>query len=154
MVFSATGHEFTGMDVCGRGRLCVLDKDRDDRTRVTAVDVAGRRQIWRVAGPAGAGSISSLGGTTLVGGGGTTVLFDAGGRSLFRTPAAHVDWLTPDRLLVMPALAAGTVMTVRIADRELTRLGDVPQHTGVCVHTTDRLACPTGTDLRVFRLTG
>ncbi|WP_433296991.1 PQQ-binding-like beta-propeller repeat protein [Actinoplanes sp. CA-030573] len=150
----ATGAGLVSFDVCGNERLCVLDQASDGRTTVAAIDRATGRTLWRVAGPPGPAGLSARGDHVLVSGGGTTVLYDAAGAEVVRTPDAEVGWLTPGTLVMYPALAPGTVTTFRVGDRRLTRLGEVPTRNGRCVHTSDRLICPTATDLRVWTLTG
>ncbi|GAA0458138.1 hypothetical protein Ade02nite_07400 [Paractinoplanes deccanensis] len=139
-----------GMTACGDDRLCVLD----DKPQVTAVDLASSIKLWQSPAPESAATISAIGDSTLVTGRGPAVVLDGGGQPAFRSPDANVDWLDEDTVLVTPRLTAGTVMTVRISDRRLTRLGDIPAPSGACVHTTDRLACPTTTHLRLWSLTG
>ncbi|XVU24313.1 PQQ-binding-like beta-propeller repeat protein [Actinoplanes sp. CA-054009] len=141
---------FVGMTACGEQRLCILD----DRPQVTAIDLVSRAQLWQSPGPQSAGIISAIGDSTLVTGGGPAVVLDGGGQPAFRAPDANVDRLDEDTVLVTPRLTAGTVMTVDIPDRRITRLGEVPAQIGNCVHTTDRLACPTKDSLRLWSLTG
>jgi hypothetical protein len=147
------GHALGGLDVCGPGRVCVLDQ-KDGGTSVSAVDVRQRKKVWTVAGPPDGSSLSSYNGTMLIGGGQNVVLLDAKGDELLSTPATHVDWLDPNRLLVMPITGAGTVSVFDITTRKLTELGSVPQRITMCAHSADRLACPTTTDLRIYSLTG
>ncbi|WP_433369135.1 hypothetical protein ACQPZX_42905 [Actinoplanes sp. CA-142083] len=155
VVFSeGAGHTFAGFDLCGAGRVCVLDQQAGGRTTLAAVDLATQRILWRVDGPRNGSGVSSLGGNVLVTGDGTTVLYDAAGRSVLSVPDVQVEWLTNDKLLVLPMYAAGTVTTVNTADGGVTRLGDVPTRVGKCAHTPDRLVCQTSTALRFWSLTG
>ncbi|MFI5888837.1 PQQ-binding-like beta-propeller repeat protein [Actinoplanes sp. NPDC051513] len=155
VVFSEdAGHALGGFDLCGADRLCLLDQEAGGRTTLAAVDLATRRTLWRVDGPENGSGVSSLGGNILVSGDGTTVLYDTAGRSAFNIPDAQVEWLTDDKLLVLPMYAPGTVMTVATADRGVTRLGDVPLRVGACAHTPDRLVCQTATALRFWSLSG
>ncbi|WP_250001743.1 PQQ-binding-like beta-propeller repeat protein [Actinoplanes sp. M2I2] len=154
IVTEGVGHALGGLDVCGPGRVCVLDQLDNALTSVSAIDVAKRQKVWTVIGPVGGGSISSAGETMLIGGGQTTVLLGADGESLFQSNATFVDWLDRERLLVMPISGAGTVEMIDIATRKLVPLGTVPQLSDMCVHTADRLACPTGNDLRIYSLSG
>jgi outer membrane protein assembly factor BamB len=155
VVFNAgAGHTLGGFDLCGADRLCLLDQEDGGRTTLAAVDLAARRTLWRVEGPRNGFGLSSLGGAILVGGDGTTVLYDATGRPTFTAPGAQVQWLTDDRLLVLPMYAEGTVSTVDAADGRMTRQGDVPVRVGACAHTPDRLVCQTATALHFWSLTG
>ncbi|MEU8814045.1 PQQ-binding-like beta-propeller repeat protein [Actinoplanes sp. NPDC048796] len=156
VILSGGPAKFAGMDACGTNRICVLDAGPAGAGRVTAVDVVSHRQLWRKAAPDNASAISASGENVLVGGPGaeTVLLLAADGSSAFRTPDTSVGWLGTDALLMMPATAAGSVMTFRIPDRQLTRLGDIPRRIGPCVNTADRLACPTDDSLRLWSLTG
>ncbi|SNY14342.1 outer membrane protein assembly factor BamB family protein [Paractinoplanes atraurantiacus] len=155
VILSAGPERFIGMDACGTNRLCILDAGPQNTRRVTALDVVSRRQLWRSPAPDSSAGISANGENVLVGGPGTTaVLLAPDGSSSFRTPDASVSWLGDDKLLMTPALAAGPVTTYGIADRRLTRLGDLPRRIGPCVNTADRLACPTEDSLRLWSLTG
>ena len=148
---AGSGHRFGGLDVCGPNRVCVLDLHDNDNS-VTAVDIATQQTRWQTPAPADAASISSRAETMLVGGGRTTTLLNAAGREVFRTTDTQVDWLTDDRLLSMPALAAGPVTTVRTTNGRATTIGRVPAHIGPCQHTSDRLICATTTSLHFYQL--
>jgi hypothetical protein len=147
------GYRLGGFTACGPDRVCVLDQD-GGRATVTAVDVAQRRQLWRVDAPAGARTVDSMHGRTLVTADATSVVLDSDGRPVFRAPDAVVGWLDADTMLVLPARTAGTVSTVRLTDRRLTRLGDIPGYAEQCAWTTERLACPTSESLHIWSLAG
>ncbi len=146
-------HSLTSLDACGPGRVCVLNDLNNGVAQVWAVDVGQRRKLWSALAP-GAGSLSASGGYVVAGGGASTKVFDPDGKEIFRTAQSQVDWLDAGRLLMLPTLDKGEVSTVRIADGKVTRLGTVPARTDTCVHTADRLACATTTDLRIYRLNG
>ncbi|MEV4346148.1 PQQ-binding-like beta-propeller repeat protein [Actinoplanes sp. NPDC049596] len=150
VVLSQGPERLVGMTACGDQRLCVLD----DTPQVTAIDLGSKVRLWQSPAPESAGMISAIGDSTLITGGGPAVVLDGGGQPAFRAPDANVDWLDEDTVLMTPRLTAGTVTTVNIIDRKVTRLGEMPATIGNCVHTTDRLACPTATSLRLWSLTG
>jgi len=149
------GHQLNALLPCGRQRLCVMDDDRAGRTTLTAIDLTSLRQLWRVAAPAGAFSFSTSDGYILVGGPeGDKVVYDQDGKQVFSTPAAAVDWLDKDTLLLLPGRLEGTARKVTIPDGRVTTLGEVPASSDACTWTTERLACPTITNLRIWSLTG
>ncbi|HEX9999125.1 MAG TPA: PQQ-binding-like beta-propeller repeat protein [Actinoplanes sp.] len=152
VVFSAgVGHSFSALSVCGTDRLCVLDQDRVKGATVAAVDVVKRRQLWRVAVPNDATTITSRAGRTLVSGT-TNVVLDRDGSSAFRTGLPQADWLTDDTLVALPAGSPGSVVRVQIPDRQVRQVGNVPAHAGTCGHTTDVLVCSTETGMQFYRL--
>ncbi|WP_127497268.1 PQQ-binding-like beta-propeller repeat protein [Actinoplanes solisilvae] len=153
LVSKKAGNTFGILDVCGPGRVCVVDQ-RTGGAAVSAYDVRNGAKAWTTEVPADSSSVSSGGDTMIVGGGDTTVLLDNDGKVLFQNPATYVDWLDDRRLLVMPGTGAGEVSTVGIQDQRVTRLGNVPQRVEACAHTVDRLACPTTTSLNIYNLPG
>jgi hypothetical protein len=149
------GREFDSLQPCGDQRLCVLDRDRDNKTTVSAVDVPSGRRLWRVGTPSEAGSVATVHGYTLVGGpAGDQVVYDRDGRQVYSTAAAMVDWLAEDTLLLLPGMAAGPAIKVALPEGRETRLGEVPARSDICAWTPERLACPTITSLRIWDLTG
>ncbi|MFF5080911.1 PQQ-binding-like beta-propeller repeat protein [Actinoplanes sp. NPDC000266] len=155
VVTSGGPEKLVGMDACGTNRLCVLEGGPGDRGTVSAFDVPSHKRLWEVPAPDSASAISANGTNVLVGGPGTTTaLLSETGSPVFRTPDASVWWLDAETLVMMPALAAGTVTTFRVGDRQPTRLGDIPRRIGPCVTSAGRLACPTEDSLRLWSLTG
>jgi hypothetical protein len=140
---------------CAPQRLCVLDQDRDGRTTLSAIDVQSRRQLWRVNAPDQAGSIQTMNGYILVGGPeGGPLVFDQDGKLVLSLPAGSVSWLTRNTLLTLPSFVTGPVSKVTVPDGRVTVLGDLPPSSDACAWTTDRLVCPTITNLRIWSLSG
>ena len=150
-------HRFGGLDRCGPDRICVLDLQDGNRSEITAIDVAGGKDLWRVPGPDGATGISAQGENTLVGGpSGPGALYDGAGRITKQFPrGVDVLWWRQGRLLVLPPVSAGgNVQAVRMSDGRTDTRGSIPARIGPCAHTDERLVCPTGTALRIWSLTG
>ncbi|RSM67462.1 hypothetical protein DMB66_15690 [Actinoplanes sp. ATCC 53533] len=155
LLSEGAGHQLDAMLPCGPQRLCVLDQDRAGRTTLAAIDLTSHRQLWRIAAPAGALSFSTSDGYILVGGPeGDKVVYDQDGKQVFSTTAAAVDWLDKDTLLLLPGFLAGPARKVTIPGGRVTTLGDVPASSDACTWTSERLACPTITSLRIWRFTG
>lgn len=149
------GHQLNAMLPCARQRLCVIDQDREGRTTLAAIDLTSRLELWRVAAPNGALSLTTLDGYTLVSGDdGDKVVYDQDGKQVFSTTAGRVDWLGRNTLLLLPASVAGPVSTVTIPDGRVTTLGEMPPPSDQCSWSTDRLACPADTSLQVWSLSG
>ena len=149
------GHELGTMMPCAPQRLCVLDHDRAGRTTLSAIDVVSRRQLWRVDAPDQAGSIRTMNGYLLVDGprGGPRV-FDQDGKLVLSLPAGSVHWFTRNTLLTLPVFVTGPASKVTVPDGRVTVLGDLPPSSDSCAWTTDRLICPTSTNLRIWRISG
>lgn len=159
------GRRFEDLAPCGPDRLCVTDSMPSDETvQVASVDVAKRRELWRVAAPAGASRVQSLGTRVLVSGNGPagneTALYDTAGRQ--RLPEqdrrARVGWLDEDTLISLPAGrdgagADGVVAKVAAKDGRRTVLGVLSTTPSLCSWTPQRLACPTPTGLQLWDLT-
>ena len=149
------GHQLDMVQMCGGLRVCLTDQDRDARMTVTVLDAATGRQLWRAAAPEQAGGVASMQGYLLVGAAkGDPVVYDRDGRRVYSTAATGVFWLARDTLLVLPAFVAGPVSKVTLPDGKAELLGEVPAATDPCAWTPERLACPTGTSLRIWSLTG
>ncbi len=149
------GHELGDLRPCG-WRLCVIDQERDGGATLSAIDPATRERLWRVAAPEGASAVSASHGYTMAAGGTgfETVIFNQAGVRVFSTDSRSVRWLGADALILLPVREAGPVNKVTLPDGRITRLGEVPAASDPCVSTTDRLACPTGTGMRIWSLTG
>ena len=147
------GHRMSGLVPCGPQRLCVADSATDGRTTLAAIDAATGRRLWQATAPDNSGPVGALHGRTLVSSGQETVLLGSDGAQLFHTSYASVGWFDAELLLIYPAAVAGSVAVLTTANRRITALGDVPAATGGCTWTAERLACPTGTSLRIWSLT-
>ena len=149
------GHQLDMLQMCGDLRVCVTDRDRAGRTTVSVLDLATGRQLWQATPAQEAGSVATVHGYTLVGGAsGDRVVYDRDGKRVFSTPASSVTWLDVNTLLLLPALVAGPASKVTLPDGRVTVLGEVPPASDACAWTPARLACPTGTSLRIWSLTG
>jgi hypothetical protein len=117
--------------------------------------VVSRRQLWRVDAPDQAGSIRTMNGYLLVDGprGGPRV-FDQDGKLVLSLPAGSVHWFTRNTLLTLPVFVTGPASKVTVPDGRVTVLGDLPPSSDACAWTTDRLICPTSTNLRIWRISG
>ena len=154
---AGVGHRFGGLDRCGPDRICVLDLQVGNRSEITAIDVTGGKDLWRVPGPDGATGISARGEHTLVGGpSGPGALYDGAGRVTKQFPrGVDVLWWRHSRVLVLPPVSAGgNVLAVRTSDGRTDTPGSIPARIGPCAHTDERLVCPTGTALRIWSLSG
>jgi hypothetical protein len=69
-------------------------------------------------------------------------------------PGASVGWFNADTLLLLPIAVPGTATLVALSTGKLTQLGNVPEVSGKCTWTADRLARPTGNTVEVWRLPG
>ena len=148
------GHHFGGMAPCGPQRICVLDGGKSDETvMLTALDAASRRMLWQVEAPESADTVLSLHGRSLVSGGGETALYDKDGKQVFHS-SAMIGWLDAENLFSAPLGEAGPATRIAAADGRATTLGEVPALSNFCSWTTERLVCPTETDLRLWSLTG
>jgi hypothetical protein len=152
----AEGRSFGHMDVCGPDRICVIDQDTENgstKSTIRAIDLATKRRLWQVDGPPNGDTVLKAG-DYLTAVGDTAVYYDSNGRELFTQPPGQTAMHDPATLLSVPITLAGTVSTIRIADGAVTALGTVPQRLDICAATPERLACATGTDLRIWSLTG
>jgi outer membrane protein assembly factor BamB len=150
-----SGHELDRLQMCGELRVCVNDADRARRTTVSVLDLATGRKLWQTPPAQDAGAVSTVHGYTLVSGaGGERVVYDRDGKRVYATPAPSANWLDTDTLLLLPALVAGPASKVTLPDGRVTPLGEVPPASDACAWTPDRLACPTGTSLRIWNLSG
>jgi hypothetical protein len=140
--------------MCGDLRVCVSDQDRDGTGTVSVLEAATGRELWQVPGAKNGSSVSTVHGYTLVGGpGGERVVYDRDGKRVFSTPAGSVTWLDTDALL-LPSFVTGPASKVTLPDGKVTVLGEVPPASDACAWTPERLACPVGTSLRIWNLSG
>jgi putative pyrroloquinoline-quinone binding quinoprotein len=166
VVFSdGPANRFGAMTLCGIDRLCVLDHE-EDGTRVAAIDLVRRTQLWRVPVPDDATTISSRAvgepgkvqwvGRILVAGGDEPVLLDPDGTVAFRERDAQFVWSEGyDTVVALPAPeapAAGNVVLVGPQAGRTKVLGSVPANVGRCEADRYRLICHTETGLRFYKL--
>ncbi|MEU8609536.1 PQQ-binding-like beta-propeller repeat protein [Actinoplanes sp. NPDC048791] len=149
------GHQLDMLQMCGELRVCVSDQDRNATGTVSVLDAATGRQLWQVPGAKNGTSVSTVHGYTLVGGsGGQLVVYDRDGKRVLSTPEGSVSWLDTDTLLLRPSLVAGPASRLTLPDGKVTVLGEVPPASDACAWTPERLACPVGTSLRIWNLSG
>ncbi|MEU8231881.1 PQQ-binding-like beta-propeller repeat protein [Actinoplanes sp. NPDC048967] len=149
------GHQLDMLQMCGEQRVCVSDQDRNGTGTVSVLEAATGRELWQVPGAKNGTSVSTVHGYTLVGGAdGERIVHDRDGKRVFSTPAGSVTWLDTDTLMLLPSLVAGPAAKVTLPDGKVTVLGEVPPASDACAWTPDRLACPVGTSLRLWDLSG
>jgi outer membrane protein assembly factor BamB len=144
---------------CGPFRLCL-----DNMQETTVIDSRDGRVWWAAAtSELYIGPITARGNRTLASGTLETVLYDEGGRAIFRTDdgaAGRSDrgaagWIDEGNLLY---IGRGAINSVSTVDGKVTRLGDAPAFGGRCAWNAELLACPVRLDgsrmeLRIWRFT-
>jgi outer membrane protein assembly factor BamB len=155
LLTEGAGHELTMMMPCGPQRLCLLDRQRNGTSTLSAIDRGNGRRVWQRPTADEYPSMSYLNGYLLVGGAeGDRVVYDRDGRQVFSTSAKSVQWLDGNNLLLLQSPQAGPVSKVTIPNGKAVPLGELPASSDACASTTNRLVCPAITDLRIWSLTG
>ncbi|MET1007490.1 MAG: hypothetical protein ABWX96_18210, partial [Propionibacteriaceae bacterium] len=149
------GYRLDMLQMCGELRVCATDQGPTGPATVSMLDLATGRQLWQVDAPRDGASVSTVHGYTLVGGArGERVVYDRAGRRVHSLPETSVTWLDTDTLLVLPTFVAGPASKVTLPDGRVTPLGEMPPPTDPCAWTPQRLACPIGTSLRIWDISG
>ncbi|BBH64364.1 hypothetical protein ACTI_10490 [Actinoplanes sp. OR16] len=147
---------FTGSFPCGTARLCVYEQ-RDSGTYLLVVDAADGRVVRETPFPYDPGVSSARLGRIVVsttsGTGQRTVILGADGRVLADVPGVggFIDDGNVLALVRDDATGRFTAVGISAVDGRQIPLGTMPEISGRCDWSADRLACPAGSELWTWR---
>ncbi|GAA2472739.1 outer membrane protein assembly factor BamB family protein [Winogradskya humida] len=146
---SLPGHHIDAIAPCG-DRLCLTVTPPDRSAVLTTIGPGFASTDWQTPATPDATIVQPLGDRILVTGPSESILYTTDGRKV--TAAAHMSWIDKDSLLALPGPNGGEIVRISALTGTRQVLGTMPPSDNPCAWTTDRLACPDETALRIFSL--